>query len=168
MLTDTASPTGSEDPVRDLANSSVDESRSRDVIGHLYEAQLSKDRGSSRQQELKRDTELKQLALLLMELEVRALSSLEAQELSTTTGKVIRTLTISPQTKEVSEVQLGERPVLVLFTEEQTVREAYTLLYSLLESTKPVPKPRVRSSLGSGRQSSLVEALKRGMETGRG
>ncbi|CAB1416954.1 unnamed protein product [Pleuronectes platessa] len=68
--------------------------------------------------------------------------------------------------KEVSEVPLGERPLLVLFTEEQTVREAYTLLYSLLESTKPVPKPRVKSSLGSVRQSSLAEALKRGMETG--
>ncbi|XP_035037374.2 SRC kinase signaling inhibitor 1 isoform X4 [Hippoglossus stenolepis] len=159
VLTDTASPTGSEDPVRDLANSSVEESPSRDLIGHLYKAHISKDRG--------RDMELKQeLALLLMELEVRAVSSLEAQELSNTTGKVIKTLTISPQTKEVSEVQLGERPLLVLFTEEQTVREAYMLLYSLLESTKPVPKPRVKSSLGSGRQSSLVEALKRGMETG--
>ncbi|XP_062263603.1 SRC kinase signaling inhibitor 1 isoform X2 [Platichthys flesus] len=167
VLTDTASPTGSEDPVIDLANSSVEEIPSRDVIGHLYKAPKSKDRGSSRLQELKREKELKQeLALLLMEHEVRAVSSFEAQELSNTTGKVIKTLAISPQTKEFSEVALGERPLLLLFTEEQTVREAYTLLYSLLESTKPVPKPRVKSSLGSVRQSSLAEALKRGMETG--
>ncbi|XP_069381819.1 SRC kinase signaling inhibitor 1 isoform X5 [Paralichthys olivaceus] len=167
VLTDTASPTGSENPVRGLANSSVEESPSRNLIGHLYKTQVSNDGGSSRQRELKKDMELKQeLALLLMELEVRAVSSLEAQELSNTTGKVIKTLTISPQTKEVSEVQLGEQPLLVLFREEQTVREAYTLLYSLLESTKPVPKPRVKSSLHIGRQSSLVEALKRGMETG--
>lgn len=104
-------------------------------------------------------------ALLLTETEVRVLSSLEAQELRRTSG-VLCTLTISPQTKEVSEAQLGGRPLLVLFREEKTAREAYRLLHSLLESSKPVPKPRIKSSLHSGQQSSLLEALRRGIQTG--
>ncbi|XP_069004811.1 sickle tail protein-like [Embiotoca jacksoni] len=97
---------------------------------------------------------------------MRVVSPLEAQELRRTAGEVLQTLIISPQTKEVSEVQLSERPVLVLFREEKTVREAYKLLYSFLESSKPVPKPRLKSSHHPGLQGSLLEALRRGMETG--
>ncbi|XP_071327682.1 SRC kinase signaling inhibitor 1 isoform X2 [Trachinotus anak] len=172
-----ASSTASEVPHRDLANYSLEESPSRDWTGHptAYEAQISKRRdlfGGSPQQEreqhcLKQDLEFKQeLALLLTEMEVRMVSSLEAQELSKTSGGVLPTLTILPQTREVSEVQLRHRPLLVLFREEKTVREAYRLLYSLLESSKPVPKPRIKSPFHSGQESSLVEALKRGIETG--
>lgn len=176
MLTEClpASPAASEDPVRDLANDSMEESPSRDWMGHhtAYEAQMSKQRdsfgGSAQREQLrfKKDMGLTQgLSLLLTVTEVRVLSSLEAQELSRTSG-VVHTLTISPQTKEVSEVELGVRPLLVLFGEEKTVRQAYRLLYSLLESSKPIPKPRMKSSLHSGQHSSLVEALRRGMETG--
>ncbi|XP_056258592.1 SRC kinase signaling inhibitor 1-like isoform X3 [Seriola aureovittata] len=172
-----ASPTASEDPVRDLANDSVEENPSRDWTGHrtAYEAQMSKQRdsfGGSLQPEreqhcFKQDMGLKQeLALLLTEMEVRVVSSLEAQELSKTAGRVLKTLTILPQTREVSEAQLSDRPLLVLFREEKSVREAYRLLYSLLESSKPVPKPRIKSSLYPGQQNSLVEALRRGTETG--
>lgn len=169
-----ASPAASEDPVRDLANESVEESPSRDWMGHhtAYEAQMSKQRdsfgGSAQREQLRfeKDTGLQQgPALLLTETEVRVLSSLEAQELSRTSG-ALHTLTISPQTKEVSEAQLGGRPLLVLFREEKTAREAYRLLYSLLESSKPVPKPRIKPSLHSGQQSSLLEALRRGIQTG--
>ncbi|KAG7243530.1 hypothetical protein INR49_011086, partial [Caranx melampygus] len=169
-----SSPAASEDPVRDLANNSVEESPSRDWMGHhtAYEAQMSKQRdsfgGSAKREQLcfKKDMGLQQgPALLLTEMEVRVLSSLEVQELSRT-SRVLHTLTISPQTKEVSEVQLGGRPLLVLFKEEKTVREAYRLLYFLLESSNPVSKPRIKSSLHSGQQSSLVEALRRGIETG--
>nr|XP_043906553.1 SRC kinase signaling inhibitor 1 isoform X10 [Solea senegalensis] len=157
--------TSAEEPVRDLGNASTEETPSQDPT----EAQFTKGRvpcGSSPQRE-KQDVELKQeLALLLTEMEMRVVSSLEAQDLSKTLGEVIKTLTILPQTKEVSEAQLGDRPLLVLFREEKTVREAYTLLNSLLDSSKPVPKPRIKSSLCSGRQKSLVEALRRGIETG--
>ncbi|XP_047184061.1 SRC kinase signaling inhibitor 1 isoform X2 [Scophthalmus maximus] len=175
VLTDTASPAASEDPVRDLAKDSVEEGPSRDLTRHLYETQVSRGRGSfgsSLQREqrcLKQDTESKQeLALLLTETEVRVVSALEARELSETTGEIIKTLTISPQTKDVSAVQLGDWPLLVLFGEETTGREAFRLLCSHLESSKPVPKPRMKSSLHSSRQSSLVEALRRGIATGDG
>lgn len=111
--------------------------------------------------------ELKEeVALLLTELEVRVLSPFEAQELSRATGDALQTLTISSQTNEVPEVQLSRRPLLVLLREEKTVRDAYRLLHSLLESSKPLPKPRIKSSLHSGQQSSLAEALRRGIETG--
>ncbi|XP_040918058.1 SRC kinase signaling inhibitor 1 isoform X1 [Toxotes jaculatrix] len=170
-----ASPSASEDPVRDLANDSVEESPSRDWTGHhtVYETPISEERhsfGSSTQREqhcFKQEMELKQeVALLLTEMEVRVVSSLEAQELSKTAGKVLQTLTIYPHTKDVSDVLLADRPLLVLFREEKTVREAYRLLYSLLELSKPVPKPRIKSSYHSGQQSSLVEALRQGKETG--
>lgn len=107
-----------------------------------------------------------EVALLLTELEVRVMSPLEAQEISRITGEALHTLTVSPQTKEVSEAQLRDRPLLVLFMEEETVSQVYRRLLSLLESSKPVPKPRIKSSLPSGQQSSLVEALRRGIETG--
>ncbi|XP_044187761.1 SRC kinase signaling inhibitor 1 isoform X3 [Thunnus albacares] len=160
------SPTASEDPVRDTANDSVEESPSHDWTGR-------DSFGGPPQRELRsqhcfeEDIELKEeLALLLTELEVRVLSLLEAQELSRTMGGILQTLTISPHTKEVSDVQLSDRPLLVFFREEKTVREAYRLLYSLLELSKPVPKPRMKSSLHLGQQSSLVKVLRRGIETG--
>ncbi|XP_008302518.1 SRC kinase signaling inhibitor 1 [Stegastes partitus] len=171
----TASPTFSEDPVRDLANEPLEESPSRDWTGHhvAYETIISRGRYSEgfqsppQREQSCLDVESKpEVALLLTELEVRVVSPLEAHELSRTAGEVLQILTISPQTEEVSEVQLSERPVLVLFREEKTVRDAYKLLYSFLESPKPVPKPRLKSSHHSGQQSSLVEALRRGMETG--
>ncbi|XP_041813542.1 SRC kinase signaling inhibitor 1 [Chelmon rostratus] len=170
-----ASSTVSEDPVRDLANDPAQESPSRDWTGHnnVHQTQISKESdsfGSPPQREqchYKADVELKQrVALLLTELEVRVLSPVEAQEFSRTTGEGLQTLTISPQTKEVSEAQLSDRPLLVLLREEETVREAYRRLRSLLESSKPMPKPRIKSPLHSVRQSSLLEALRRGIETG--
>lgn len=170
-----ASPTASEDPVRDSANDPVEESPSRDWTGHhtVYQTKFSKERdsfGSPPQQEqhcFKDDIELKQeVALLLTELEVRVVSPVEARELCRTIGEALQILIISPQTSEVPEVQLTGRPLLVLLREEKTVRDAYRLLYSLLESSKPVPKPRIKSSLYSGQQSFLVEALRRGIESG--
>lgn len=109
-----------------------------------------------------------ELALLLTELEVRVVNSLEAQKLSKTAGDALQTLTILQETKEVSEVQLSARPLLVLFEKKTSTREAYRLLLSLVESSRPEPKPRRKSSLYSGQQSSLLEALKRGIETGNG
>lgn len=101
------------------------------------------------------------VALLLMETEVRALAPIEAQELSIAAGESLKTLTVSPQT---TEIQLSERPLLVLFRGERSVQEAYGRLRALLESTKPVPKPRAKPPLSQ--QTSLVEALRRGAETG--
>lgn len=95
------------------------------------------------------------------------LSPQEVQELRTT-GGVLQTLTVSPQTKEVSEAQLAERPLLVLFKSEMNVREAYKLLYSLLGLSKPVPKPRIKSSQQPAQQNYLIDALRRGMESGDG
>nr|XP_020462972.1 SRC kinase signaling inhibitor 1-like [Monopterus albus] len=177
MLTEcwSPSPTASEDPVRDLANDSVEESPSPDWTSNhtVYETNFSKKRDSfesspQRERELhclKQDVELKQeLALLLTELEVKVLSPLEAQELSKTAGDVLQTLTILQQTKEVSKVQLNDRPLLVIFEKDKTVREAYRLLHSLLVSSRPVPI--TQSSLHPDQQSSLVEVLRRGIETG--
>ncbi|XP_054861348.1 SRC kinase signaling inhibitor 1 isoform X9 [Amphiprion ocellaris] len=176
VLTDCspASPTFSEDPVRDLANEPLEESPSRDWTGHhmAYETIISRKRYSEgfqsppQREQSCLDIESKPgVALLLTELEVRVVSPLQAQELSRTAGEVLQIVTISAQTKEVSEVQLSGRPVLVLCREEKTVKDAYKLLYSLLESSKPVPKPRMKSSHHSGQERSLVEALRRGMET---
>lgn len=176
MLTEClpASPTASEDPVRDTANEPVDESPSRDWTAHRTadQTRFSKERDSSgsppqREHCFKEEVELKlEVALLLTELEVRVVSPVEAQELSRTLGQALPTMIISPHTNEVPEVQLRGRPLLVLLREGKTVRDAYRLLHSLLESSKPVPKPRMKSPLRSGQQSSLVEALRRGMETG--
>ncbi|XP_031717800.1 SRC kinase signaling inhibitor 1 isoform X5 [Anarrhichthys ocellatus] len=169
-----ASPTASEDPVRDTANEPVDESPSRDWTAHhtAYQTRFSKERDSSgsppqRERCFKEEVELKlEVVLLLTELEVRVVSPVEVQELSMTLGQALQTLIISPHTNEVPEVQLRGRPLLVLLREGKTVRDAYRLLHCLLDSSKPVPKPRMKSPLRSGQQSSLVEALRRGMETG--
>lgn len=179
MLTERlpASPTGSEVLVRDLANDSIEDRPSQDCCHMVYQTQILEGRdsfGSFSQLDqephcFKQDMELKQeFALLLTELEVRVMSSLEAQKLSKTSGDALQTLTILQETKEVSEVQLSTRPLLVLFEKNKTAREAYRLLHSLVESSRPVPKTRRKSSLYTGQQSSLLEALKRGIETGNG
>ncbi|CAK6972459.1 SRC kinase signaling inhibitor 1 [Scomber scombrus] len=160
------SPTASEEPVRDTANYSADESPSQDwtgrqSFGRAPQKELRSQHCFEEEIEFK-----KELALLLTELEVRVLSPLEAEELSKTMGGILQTLTISPHTQEVSEVQLSDRPLLVCFREEKTVREAYRLLHSLLESSKPVLKPRIKSSFHLSQQSSLVKVLRRGIETG--
>nr|XP_046272567.1 SRC kinase signaling inhibitor 1 isoform X5 [Scatophagus argus] len=169
------SPTASEDPVRDLTNNFVEESPSQEWTGQytVQRSENSRERNSfggppQREQcRFKEDVELKhEVALLLTELEVRVVSPVEAQELIRGTGEALQSVTISPQTKEFSEAQLSDRPLLVFLREEETVREAYRLLHSLLESSKPVPKPRIKSALLSGQRTSLVEALRRGMETG--
>ncbi|KAI3359573.1 hypothetical protein L3Q82_013968, partial [Scortum barcoo] len=165
-----ASPTAAEDPVRDLANDPVEESPSQDLTGHhtVNQTQISTESNSfGSPPQPQEDMELKQgVALLLTEQELRVVTPLEAQELSRTTGEALQILTMSQQTKEVSEVQLSERPLLVLLREEKTVTGAYMLMHSLLESSKPVPKPRIKSSSPMGQQSSLMVALRRGIETG--
>lgn len=172
-----ASPTGSEHCVGDISNDSVEDCPSQDRTGHnlLLQTQLLKESilyGNSSQQEqehysFKRGGELKQaLALLLTELDVRVMSSLEAQKLSKTAGDALQTLIIWQDTKEVSYSQLGVRPILVLFENIKTSKEAYRLLHSLVVSSRPVPKPRGKASLHPAPQSALLEALRRGMETG--
>lgn len=107
------------------------------------------------------------LALLLTDFEVRAIPLLEAQELCRTAGEALQTLTVSVQTEKIPQIQLSRRPLVIQLQEEQTVREAYKLLLSLLEPSAPVPKPRRGSCSGSGGQRrSLVEALCIGVETG--
>lgn len=183
MLTEClpASATASEDPVRDLANYPVKESPSQDKTGQytVHQTHISKDRdsfgGPPQPEQLHFNTDVscrENVALLLTELEVRVISLVEAQQLSRSAGETLQTLTISPQTKEVSEIQLQERPLLVFIRESENVeeaeiiREAYRLLHSLLESSKPVPETRIKSSIHSGQESILVEALRRGIETG--
>lgn len=174
-----ASSTGSEVLLKDLANESIEDRPSQDRTSCriVHQTHMSKHRdsfGSSSKPEqechfFKRDMGLKQeLALLLTELEVRVMSSFEAQKLSKTAGDALQTLTILQGTKKVSEVQLSTRPLLVLFEKTKTASEAYRLLHSLVESSRPVPKSRGKSSLYMGQHSSLLEALKRGIETGDG
>ncbi|XP_067332071.1 SRC kinase signaling inhibitor 1 isoform X3 [Channa argus] len=167
--------TGSEDPVRDLAQDSVEESPSHDRIGRrmVYKIEISENLSESspqREQEhpcFKQEMDLKkELALLLTELEVRVMSSNEAQLLSRTAGDALQTMTIFRETTELSQAQLSDRPLLVHFEKTETVREAYRLLHSLLESSKPVPKPRTKSCPHMGQQGSLLEALRRGIESG--
>uniref|UniRef100_A0A8D3DXQ8 SRC kinase signaling inhibitor 1a n=1 Tax=Scophthalmus maximus TaxID=52904 RepID=A0A8D3DXQ8_SCOMX len=155
VLTDTASPAASEDPVRDLAKDSVEEGPSRDLTRHLYETQVSRGRssfGSSLQREqrcLKQDTESKQeLALLLTETEVRVVSALEARELSETTGEIIKTLTISPQTKDVSAVQLGDcgSAESRTRTTEDVRRSTYRRLDSLEETIRELENTLIEIS----------------------
>ncbi|XP_041718840.2 SRC kinase signaling inhibitor 1-like [Coregonus clupeaformis] len=133
--------------------------------------------------------EREELSLVLTELEVRVMSPSEAQELSRTMGEALQTLTIPPQPSErTTEACLCGAPLLVLFRETVTVREAYRQLQLLLGrvedtgSSKAVPKPRAgpsHSSLSSSpsllgsritlspeQQDSLREALRRGVETG--
>lgn len=169
-----ASPSPSQSPVRDLANYLVEENPTRDVTGHrvVYKPPVLREGLSGgcalQQEEYLLDGRFKQeMALLLTERELRVVSPHEAQQLWRT-GKVLQTLTISSQTKQISEAELSERPVLMLFQKENTPRDAYKLLHSLVELSKPVPKPRMRFSHQPSQQSSLIEALKRGMETGDG
>ncbi|XP_068434382.1 SRC kinase signaling inhibitor 1 isoform X2 [Clinocottus analis] len=146
-----ASPTASEDPVRDA-------DKGRESSGSPPQRE---------QRYFEEEAELQQeVALLLTELEVRVVSPVEAQQLSRTLGQALQTLIISPHTNEVPEAQLSGRPLLVLLREGKTVREAYGRLHSLLESSKPVPKPRMKSPLRSGGRSAVAEALRRGIETG--
>lgn len=168
MLTEglPACPTAPEEPVRDLAISSAEKNPSlvwtgSDSSGGRPVAELRSQRCFGEDVELKKD-----LALLLTEQEMRVLTSLEAQELSSTMEGLLQTLTVSAQTPAVSDVQLGDLPLLVFFTEEKTVRDAYRLLRSLLGSPKPVPKPRTKSCGHLGRRRCLMKALTRGIETG--
>ncbi|CAB1341737.1 unnamed protein product [Coregonus sp. 'balchen'] len=133
--------------------------------------------------------EREELSLVLTELEVRVMSPSQAQELSRTMGEALQTLTIPTQPSEgTTEARLCGAPLLVLFRETVTVREAYRQLQLLLGrvedtgSSKAVPKPRAgpsHSSLSSSpsplgsritlspeQQVSLREALRRGVETG--
>lgn len=170
MLTECcpASLTNSEDPVRDLGNDLSEETPSQDWPGHqsVYKTIISRERHSGgfesppHREHCSESICKHDVALLVTHLDMRVVSLLEAQELSETQGNVLHTLTISSQTKELSEVQLRHRPLLVLFKEGKTVKEAYQLLYSLLESFK------LKSSHAPGQQISLVEALRRGIETG--
>uniref|UniRef100_A0A3P8TKG6 SRC kinase signaling inhibitor 1 n=1 Tax=Amphiprion percula TaxID=161767 RepID=A0A3P8TKG6_AMPPE len=91
VLTDCspASPTFSEDPVRDLANEPLEESPSRDWTGHhmAYETIISRKRYSEgfqsppQREQSCLDIESKPgVALLLTELEVRVVSPLQAQD----------------------------------------------------------------------------------------
>ncbi|KAF7661656.1 hypothetical protein LDENG_00256440 [Lucifuga dentata] len=178
------SPAPAEDPVRDLAKDTGHR------CGHhaVFQGQGSKMRDlfkSSSRQELRTqqccegDTEQKEvLALVLTELEVKVVSPIEVRELSRKRGEVLQTLIIPLQTDDLPEISLSDQPLLVFFREETTVREAYRLLLSLLDSSKPVPKPRVGSStispnhVGPGisvhpdQQGFLLQALRRGIETG--
>ncbi|XP_061701398.1 SRC kinase signaling inhibitor 1 isoform X2 [Syngnathoides biaculeatus] len=108
----------------------------------------------------------REVTLLLTELEMRALSPFEAQELSGAMGVILQTRTVSADAAALSEADLSERPLLLLFREEATLKEAYDLLLALLEAPQPRPKPRKRSSARSGRRDALVTALRRGIETG--
>ncbi|XP_045576520.1 SRC kinase signaling inhibitor 1 isoform X3 [Salmo salar] len=133
--------------------------------------------------------EREELSLVLTELGVMVMSPSEAQMLSRTWGEALQTLTIPPQSSEGStETRLCGAPLLVLFRETVTVREAYRKLQLLLGreedtgSSKVVPKPIAGSShsclssspstLGSRITlspellDSLREALRRGVETG--
>lgn len=163
--------TPSENPVRDLTYI-AEENPTRDVTAHRMVSKptvLREGLSEGLQQEpCFLGAAFKQgIALLLTELEMRVLSPHEAQELWSA-GKVLQTLTISPQTKQISEAELSQRPVLMLFKKENTPRGAYKRLYSLLELSKPVPKPRMISSHQPIKQSPLMEALRRGIETGDG
>ncbi|XP_057673342.1 SRC kinase signaling inhibitor 1 isoform X2 [Corythoichthys intestinalis] len=99
-----------------------------------------------------------EVTLLLTEQEMRALSPSEAQELSGAAGVILQTRTISTHSAALSEEHLSERPLLLLFKEEATLKEAYKVLLYLLEAS-----PKNRSSACSGQ---LVKALRRGIETG--
>lgn len=169
MLTECL-PASSEDPVRGLTSGAVKLTPRLAGGGQniVCQPQVPTLDGSLSQLGFKETLWSKgKLALLLTDLEVRAISLLEAQELCRTAGEALQTLTVSAQTEKIPEMQLNRRPLLVQLQEEQTVREAYTLLLSLLEPSAPVPKPRRGSCSGSGGQRrSLVEALRSGAQTG--
>ncbi|XP_061906024.1 SRC kinase signaling inhibitor 1 isoform X1 [Entelurus aequoreus] len=160
MLTDCwpASASPPEDPVRDLSPCPV---KTRPSVMNSPARRELRLRHSFSEEEEKRE-----VTLLLTELEMRALSPLEAQELSGAMGVIFQTRTISAGA-ELSDVHLSERPLLLLFREETTIKDAYKLLLGLLESSHPQPRPRRTSSVARPSQrSSLVTALRRGAETG--
>lgn len=164
----------SQSPMSDLANHLMEENPTRDVTGHRVVCKPTVLReglagGCALQQEkYLLDGSFKQeMALLLTERELRVVSPHEAQQLRRT-GVVLQTLTVSSQTEQISEAELSERPVLMLFKKENNPKDAYKLLHSLLELSKPVPKPRMKFSHQPSQRRSLTEALKRGMETGEG
>lgn len=163
-------PTSSEDPVRGLTSDAVKPRPQLDRGGQniVCQPQVSALDISPSQLGSKRPVGSEgKLALLLTDLEVRAIPLLEAQELCRTSGEALHTLTVSGLTEKIPQIQLSRRPLVIQLQEEQTVREAYKLLLSLLEPSTPVPKPRRGSCSGSGGQrSSLVEALRSGAETG--
>ncbi|XP_031683203.1 SRC kinase signaling inhibitor 1 isoform X1 [Oncorhynchus kisutch] len=203
----------SEGFVRDLTQDhqmspTVDQSQSQTVppqtVPRIQEVSKGKDPVSQPQRKPSRRGELRildsfekeeereereELSLVLTELGVMVMSPSEAQKLSRTWGEALQTLTIPPQPLEEStETRLCGAPLLVLFRETVTVREAYRKLQLLLGreedtgSTKVDPKPRAGSShcslssslgtLGSRitlapeQQDSLREVLRRGVETG--
>nr|XP_057904671.1 uncharacterized protein LOC131102958 [Doryrhamphus excisus] len=157
MLTDClpASASPPEDPVRDLFHYPI---KTRPVA-------LSAVRDSPAQQELRMTEEKQEVTLLLTESEIRALSPLEAQELNGAMGVILPTRTISAHVK-LSDVHLNERPQLLLFREETTLKDAYKILLYLLESAHPQPQPRRSSFARPSKQSSLLMALRSGIETG--
>ncbi|XP_029582775.1 SRC kinase signaling inhibitor 1-like [Salmo trutta] len=202
----------SEGFVRDLTQDhqmspTVDQSQSQtappQTVPQIQEVSTGKDPVSQPQRKPSRRGELRilesfekeeereereELSLALTELEVMVMSPSETQKLSRTWGEALQTLTIPPQPSEGSTEALCGAPLLVLFRETVTVREAYRKLQLLLGreedtgSSKVVPKPRAGSShsslssslttLGSRitlspeQQDSLREALRRGVETG--
>ncbi|KAM3863810.1 SRC kinase signaling inhibitor 1 [Diretmus argenteus] len=177
-----ASALASDATGRDLTEDYMEENPTRDWPGHHHppsQSQVPRERDAVRsppqrepriRRSLEEDVDRRtKLVLVLTQLEVRVVSPTDAQDLCRTSGQILQTLTIPPQTEEPSEVQLSDRPLLVIFREEVTVREAYRLLHSLLETSKPVPKSRGGSGISlcpPGQQGSLVEALRRGVQTG--
>ncbi|XP_014898453.1 SRC kinase signaling inhibitor 1 isoform X5 [Poecilia latipinna] len=155
--------TTAENPVRDLANYPVQNNPAPNLCNQLMVHKNVLSRGISSEGSehvLKQDQEI---SLLLTDMEMRWVSPHEVQELKRID---LKTLTVSAQNKDISEAQLNERPVLIVFRGGNTLRDTYRLLYSLLESSNPVPKPRLRSSHQITQQQSLMEALRRGIETG--
>ncbi|KAL0992809.1 hypothetical protein UPYG_G00098740 [Umbra pygmaea] len=128
--------------------------------------------------------EREELALILTEQEVRALSSTEAQEILRTGGEALQVLTLPFQKSQGgSEARLGGGPILLLFREAVTLRDAYKSLLSLLEDSgmsRPVPKPRAgcsqssrslgpsvsRITVSPDQWDTLTRAVRRGLEIG--
>ncbi|XP_027898554.1 SRC kinase signaling inhibitor 1 isoform X12 [Xiphophorus couchianus] len=155
--------TAAENSVRDLANYSVQDNPAHNLCNqHMVHKNVFSRGIPSEGSEcvLKQDQEI---SLLLTDMEMRWVSPHKVQELKSID---LKTLTISVQNKDISEAQLNERPVLIIFREGNTLKDTYRLLYSLLESSNPVPKPRLRSFHQHTQQQSLMEALRRGIETG--
>ncbi|XP_032442558.1 SRC kinase signaling inhibitor 1 isoform X14 [Xiphophorus hellerii] len=155
--------TAAENSVRDLANYSVQDNPAHNLCNqHMVHKNVFSRGIPSEGGEcvLKQDQEI---SLLLTDMEMRWVSPHKVQELKSID---LKTLTISVQNKDISEAQLNERPVLIIFREGNTLKDTYRLLYSLLESSNPVPKLRLRSFHQHTQQQSLMEALRRGIETG--
>lgn len=155
--------TAAENSVRDLANYPVQDNPAHNLCNqHMVHKNVFSRGIPSEGSEcvLKQDQEI---SLLLTDMEMRWVSPHKVQELKSID---LKTLTISVQNKDLSEAQLNERPVLIIFREGNTLKDTYRLLYSLLESSNPVPKPRLRSFHQHTQQQSLMEALRRGIETG--